>query len=189
MTYTRTRKGSKAHRGPSQAAQDRQAEVELAVTGINDETPDYGAFLARWGSRYGEANLARLWVQCPGATALHRFGTWHGTGRQVRKGEHAIWLRIPHNGFDPDKVTAENPDGRVFRGAPWMALFDYSQTQPADGFDDTAPADADPDLVAEVKRLRMAAARLHPDMTGADTAAAFMAAWARYEAAKARLAG
>ena len=116
MTYTRTRKGSKAHRGPSQAAQDRQAEVELAVTGINDETPDYGAFLARWGSRYGEANLARLWVQCPGATALHRFGTWHGTGRQVRKGEHAIWLRIPHNGFDPDKVTAENPDGRVFAG-------------------------------------------------------------------------
>ena len=77
----------------------------------------------------------------------------------------------------------------MFHGAPWCALFDYAQTSAIDDFTETAP-DADPDLLAEVKRLRFAATRLHPDMTGnPDTAADFMRAWATYEAAKARLTG
>ena len=190
MTATRTRGNNrKTRRGPSQATQDRHAQIELAVTTINDEAPDFGAFLHRWADRYAENNLRRLWVQAPNATALHRFGTWRAMGRQVRTGEHAVWLRIPHNGFDPDKITEANPDGRVFHGAPWMALFDYAQTTAlGEDFTEDAPG-ADPDLVAEVKRLRMAAVKLHPDATGQDTAAAFMAAWARYETAKARLTG
>src|SRR5450755_1382468 len=167
---TKTRKGSsrKTHRGPSQATQDRQDAVELAVQHI-DDTPDYAAFLNRWGTRYAEANLQRLWVQCPGATALHRFGTWRGMGRQVKEGQHAIYLRIPHTGFDPDKVSEANPDGKVFHGAPWMALFDYSQTKGLDDFTEEASPQASPDLVAEVKRLRAAAMALHPDTTGDDS--------------------
>ena len=187
MTATRTRKGSsKTRRGPSQATQDRQAEVELATAGIDDDAPDYLAFLNRWQDRYADANLARLWVQAPNATILHKFGTWRGMGRQVRKGEHAIWLRIPHNGFDEDKITEANPDGRVFHGAPWLGMFGYAQTEALGDFAETAP-DADPADLAEVKRLRMAAVKLHPDTTGQDTTAEFVAAWARYEAAKSRL--
>jgi hypothetical protein len=185
-TNTKSRAGRKTRRGPSQATEDRRAEVELAASAVNDEAPDFRAFLHRWQDRYAEANLARLWVQRPGATCLHKFGTWRGMGRQVRKGESAIWLRIPHTSRDEDKITPDNPDGRVFHGAPWMGLFDISQTSDIDDFAETAEG-ANPDLLAEVKRLRMAAVRLHPDTTGADTAAAFMAAWAAYETAKARL--
>jgi len=178
-TKTRTRK-------TSAQTEDRRAEIELAVTAINDEAPDFGLFLARWSGRYAENNLRRLWVQAPSATCLHKFGTWRGMGRQVRKGEHAIWLMQPHTHLDPAKVTPGNPDGQVFTGASWMGLFDYSQTDLIGDFAEDAEG-ADPDQLAEVKRLRKEATRLHPDMTGADTAAAFMAAWARYESAKANL--
>lgn len=188
MTATRTRTGRKTRRGPSPQTEARQAEIELAAATVNDDTPDYGIFRARWADRYSESNLARLWVQCPNATALHRFGTWRGLGRQVRTGEHAIWLRIPHNGFDPDKITEANPDGRVFHGAPWLGMFDLSQTSEIGDFDESAPG-ATEEQLAEVKRLRKAAVALHPDTTMADTAAEFMAAWAAYEQARTRLGG
>lgn len=189
MNATRTRKGSRKARKTSPDTEARRAEVELAVQHIDGEAPGYLAFRARWGDRYSEANLARLWVQCPAATALHKFPTWRGTfGRQVRKGEHAIMLRQPHTTHDESKITALNPTGEVFLGAPWMSLFDISQTSELGDFDESAAPDADPDQVAEVKRLRAEAIRLHPDTTGdPGTAPAFMAAWARYEQAKAQL--
>jgi hypothetical protein len=176
----------KTRRKPSAENEARKAEVELTVKAIDDEAPDYLVFLNRWSGRYAEANLQRLWVQAPGATCLHKFGTWRGMGRQVRTGEHAIWLRIPHTSRDADKITPDNPDGEIFHGAPWMGLFDYAQTDPIGDFTEDAPG-ANPDLLAEVKRLRREAVKLHPDTTMADTAAAFMAAWAAYETAKARL--
>ena len=111
-TNTKSKTGRKQRRGPSQATQDRQAQVELAASTIDDEAPDYAAFLRRWADRYADANLARLWVQAPNATTLHKFGTWRGMGRQVRPGEKAVWLRIPHNGFDADKITETNPERR-----------------------------------------------------------------------------
>jgi hypothetical protein len=165
----------------------RKAEIERAAENIDEDAPDFGAFLRRWAGRYNENNLRRLWVQAPGATCLHKYGTWQGMGRQVRRGEHAILLMQPRTGFDPDKITAANPEGRVFYGASWMALFDYAQTDAIGEFTESAGPGADPDLVAEVKRLRMEAANCHPDRGG--TAEAFMAAWARYEDAKARLDG
>lgn len=165
--------------------QARYAAIERAAESVDGDAPDFAAFLARWGDRYSPGNLRRLWVQAPGATCLHKFGTWHGMGRQVRKGEHAIWLMQPRTGTDPGRVSDDNPDGRVFYGASWMALFDYAQTDPVGEFTETAGPDTDPALIAEVKRLRMEAANCHPDRGG--TAEQFMAAWARYEAAKARL--
>ena len=186
MTATRT------SRKPNKATENRKAEIELAVQNIDDDAPDFQAFMARWGARYNENNLRRLWVQAPRATCLHKFGTWQGMGRQVRKGEHAILLMQPRTGFDPEKVTPANPDGKVFYGASWMALFDYAQTQVIGDFEDTGPEDADPDLVAEVKRLRKEAMSLHPDVTGVaglEAERAFSAAWDRYEQAKKRLDG
>lgn len=165
----------------------RKAEIELAAEAINDDAPDFMAFLARWGDRYNDNNLRRLWVQAPRATCLHKYGTWQGMGRQVRRGERAILLMQPRTSTDPDRATPDNPEGRVFHGASWMALFDYAQTDAIGDFTEATGPDADPDLVAEVKRLRMEAADAHPDRGG--TAEGFMAAWARYEAAKARLNG
>jgi hypothetical protein len=109
-------------------------------------------------------------------------------GRQVRKGETAILLMQPRTGTDPERVSEQNPDGKVFYGASWMALFDFAQTDELGAdFTESASPDTDPDLVAEVKRLRMHAASLHPDRGG--DPADFMAAWARYEVARDRLNG
>jgi hypothetical protein len=177
----------------------RYADIDQAAEAINDDEPDFREFLARWGTRYNVNNLRRLWVQYPRATCLHKFGTWQGMGRQVRKGEKAIYLMHPRTGTDPDKVSPENPNGEVFYGASWMALFDYAQTDPIGEFTDQAPADADPGLVAEVKRLRTAALAEHPDVAAPNTGPAdaafqaacqkFAAAWKRYEDARDRLKG
>jgi hypothetical protein len=178
------RKMSAARREQLEA---RKAEIELAAKAVDEDAPDFGAFLARWGDRYNINNLRRLWVKAPGATCLHKFGTWQSMGRQVRRGETAILLMQPRTGHDADRVSPDNPSGEVFYGASWMALFDFAQTDPIDEFSERTAADADPALVAEVKRLRMEAAVLHPDRGGVPEK--FMAAWARYEAAKARLDG
>jgi hypothetical protein len=168
-------------KSPRRAAEleARKAQIESAAEDLDEEAPDFAAFLARWGDRYSVTNLRRLWVQAPGATALHRYKTWQSMGRQVRCGESAILLRIPHVSNDPDKATPDNPDGRVFHGAPWMALFDFAQTDAIGEFSE-GDGEADPDLIAEAKRLKMAAAALHPDRGG--DAEKFMAAWALYEA-------
>ena len=188
QTIERRRTGRRQSDAKREQAEQLRAGIELAAQSIDDDAPDFIAFLARWGDRYAENNLRRLWVQAPNATCLHKFMTWQGMGRQVRTGQKAVYLMQPRTSVDPDKVTALNPRGEVFHGASWMALFDYAQTMAIGEFDDTVP-DADPALVAEVKRLRMAACQLHPDMTGRDTAPEFMAAWARYEQAKARMTG
>jgi hypothetical protein len=178
------RKMSDARREELEA---RRNEIELAAEKVDQEAPDFSAFLARWGNRYGVNNLCRLWVQAPRATILHKYGTWQAMGRQVRRGETAIMLKHPRTSSDPDRVTPENPNGEVFHGASWMGLFDFAQTEPIGEFTEKARADADPALAAEVKRLRLAAAELHPDRGG--TVEKFTAAWALYEAAKARLDG
>ncbi len=197
MTATRSKSKGKTRRGPSQASQERQAEVELAVQGINHEAPDFHVFLARWDTRYAEANLERLWIQTfswpAPATALHTFGGWHRYGRHVRAGQKAVWLKLPRTHNDADKVTPANPAGEVFTGASWTPMWDFSQTaEIGDDWTEPTPADANPDLVAEVKRLRDAAVAIHPDRTGdtsQDAARAFSAAWGAYEQLKARLEG
>jgi hypothetical protein len=185
-----------AHKAEVEA---RRAAIQLAADAINDEAPDFKAFLARWGNRYAENNLRRLWVQCPRATCLHMLPTWRGMGRKVRAGQKAIWLQIPRTSTDPDKVTPENPTGEVFHGAAWTALFDFSQTDGVGDFTDPVPRDAAPGLADEVKRLRTAALAEHPDVaapnTGPDDEAfqaaceKFATAWKRYEDARDRLKG
>ena len=162
-------------------ADARKNAIEVAAKAVNDDEPDFREFLARWGDRYNVNNLRRLWVQYPRATCLHKYGTWQRLGRQVRRGEAAILLMQPRTGTDPDRATPDNPNGEVFFGASWMALFDFAQTDPIGEHADGTP-DADPELIEEAKRLRKAAADAHPDSGG--TPEAFMAAWARYEAVK-----
>ena len=86
----------------------------------------------------------------------------------------------PRTGTDPERATELNPDGKVFYGASWMALFDFAQTDSLDEYvEGGGDGDVDPALIAEAKRLKMEAVPLHPDRGG--DPAAFMAAWARYE--------
>ncbi len=196
MTATKTRTGRK-NRKPSAANEQRRAEVELAVAAFDEEHEQtWPEFAARWSDRYDPryGNLQRLWVQTcdwpAPATQLHTFGGWHRYGRHVRAGAKALWLKLPRTRHDEDKVSASNPDGTVFTGASWTPLWDWSQTVDIDDFDEDPDAVADPGQVAEVKRLRAAALKLHPDTTGdssQDAARAFSAAWDRYETAKARL--
>lgn len=162
-----------------QQLEARKAGIEQAAESVSDDAPDFAAFLARWGSRYNVNNLRRLWVQAPRATCLHKYGTWQAMGRQVRRGESAILLMHPRTSTDPERISPDNPDGRVFHGASWMSLFDYAQTEPVGEFTE-GDGEADPGLIAEAKRLKMEAAALHPDRGG--DAQQFMAAWARYEA-------
>jgi hypothetical protein len=178
-TITRTRRPRK----PNAANEARKNEVELAAQTVTGDEPDYELFLRRWGQRYGENNLHRLWVQAPHATVLHFHNTWEKMGRHVKAGQKAIWLRIPRRGRDESKVTETNPDGSVFYGAPWQAFFDYSQTEEI-GNHAESPPDASPDQLAEIKRLRTEARKLHPDVTGDNSMEArdkFVAAWNAYE--------
>ena len=178
MTAATARRTRKTSPERQQALETRKAGIEQAAEAFSEDAPDFAAFLARWGDRYNVNNLRRLWVQAPGATCLHKYNTWQGMGRQVSRGESAILLMHPRTSTDPDRVSPDSPDGRVFHGASWMALFDFAQTDPIGEFTE-GDGEADPALIAEAKRLKMQAAALHPDRGG--DPAAFMAAWARYE--------
>jgi hypothetical protein len=150
-------------------------ELVKAADAINEDDPDYLAFLRRWGNRYSTRNLQMLWVQCPHATSLHKYEAWTKAGLQVRKGEKAIYLFRPNTKVDPKAVTEANPAGDVVSGVYLISLFDISQTD----LNEPVATD-DPDQLAELKRLRMEAANAHPDRGG--TAEQFMTAWARFEA-------
>ena len=45
--------------------------------------------------QYSFANTVLILCQCPTATRVAGFHTWRRLGRQVRRGEHAIWLLAP----------------------------------------------------------------------------------------------
>ena len=166
---------TKARTSPSAADLIKLADA------IDDSDPDYQAFLRRWGTRYSPRNLQLLWVQCPHATSLHSYQVWAQAGLQVRKGERAIRLFRPRTKVDPKKITERNPDGDVITGISLISLFDISQCDLLEPV-----ATDDPDVIAELKRLRMEAANAHPDRGG--SAEEFIAAWQRYEEAKAKAA-
>jgi hypothetical protein len=167
---------TKARNNPSAADLIKLADA------IDEDDPDYQTFLRRWGTRYSPRNLQLLWVQCPHATSLHGYQVWAQAGLQVRKGERAIRLFRPRTKVDHKKITEKNPDGDVVTGISLISLFDISQCDLAEPV-----ATDDPDVIAELKRLRMEAANAHPDRGG--TAEEFMATWRRYEQAKAKAAG
>jgi N-terminal domain of anti-restriction factor ArdC len=168
-------------RKPRDGSSETAGLIKLADA-IDEDDPDYQAFLRRWGTRYSPRNLQLLWVQCPHATSLHTYQVWAQAGLQVRKGEKSIKMFRPRTKVDPKKITEQNPNGDKVTGISLMSLFDISQCDLIEPV-----ATDDPDLLAELKRLRMEAADKHPDRGG--TAEEFMAAWQRYEDAKAKAAG
>jgi N-terminal domain of anti-restriction factor ArdC len=178
-TKTVARRGA---RRPSKRDELVTGIIKLADA-IDPDDPGYLEFLRRWGDRYSPRNLQLLWVQCPGATSLHKYETWLRAGMKVREGQKSIRLYQPQDRVDPRKKVTD-PDKTSATRVTMMTLFDISQVDLLEPV-----AIDDPVTLAEVKRLRFEAVQLHPDRhPGKDHDEAtdeFRAAWARYEQAKA----
>src|SRR5918911_2476956 len=78
---------------------------------------------------YSPNNVLLILAQKPEATRVAGYKTWQTLGRQVKKGERAIYIFAPH----PYRVTTEDEtgeeqthEGLTFRTVP---VFDISQTE------------------------------------------------------------
>ncbi len=114
---------------------------------------------------YSFGNQLLIAAQKPDATLVAGYGAWNALGRQVRKGEKALWVLAPVTGrgqgpdrdgvvdanqLDPMTGTPAVPSpgavtraGRAVRGFTSVAVFDVSQT---DG--DPLPTPPRPQLLA-----------------------------------------
>src|SRR5919206_5114189 len=84
---------------------------------------------ARPQSSYSPNNVLLILSQRPDATRVAGYTTWQSLGRQVKKGEKAIYIFAPR----PYCVTTEDEQGEeqtreglTFRSVP---IFDISQTE------------------------------------------------------------
>jgi antirestriction protein ArdC len=97
----------------------------------SDTWTDYLACRARFHD-YSVRNCMLIFTQMPTATRCAGFKTWQTMGRQVRKGEHALWVLAPcpHRRVE----TIETPNGAEDREHCWttfrpVPVFDISQTE------------------------------------------------------------
>jgi hypothetical protein len=105
----------------------------------SDRWTEYLAMRARFHD-YSPRNVWLILCQRPDATRVAGFKTWQSLGRQVRKGEHALWILAPcpHRRVE----TIETPDGPEDREHAWttfraVPVFDVDQT---DGDELSQPA-------------------------------------------------
>jgi antirestriction protein ArdC len=97
-------------------------EVEKLTSSESWET--YLRFQAAF-HRYSFRNVLLILSQCPEATQVAGYQAWLKLGRQVRKGEKAIFILAPMVGKKKDEAGEEHAQIFGFRGA---AVFDVSQT-------------------------------------------------------------
>jgi len=76
--------------------------------------------------RYSFSNALLITRQDPGASRVAGFATWRSFGRQVRKGERAIWILAPMTGRRTR--TADGDERRPILGFRPVAVFDVAQT-------------------------------------------------------------
>lgn len=77
--------------------------------------------------QYSYRNALLIAKQCPSAVQVAGYHAWRGLGRNVRAGEHAIWILAPSR----SGAVNEGEDGRVTRFVP-VPVFDISQTEGRD---------------------------------------------------------
>lgn len=86
--------------------------------------------------RYSFANTMLILAQCPDATKVAGFKTWQKLGRQVRKGEKALWILAPRT-FKPKPDADADDEGAGEEVEPSKSIvvsfrpvgvFDVSQT-------------------------------------------------------------
>jgi len=76
-------------------------------------------------SRYSPLNVAMIMAQRPDATDVRGYRTWKKAGKQVLKGERAIWIWAPRL----KKTVDENGEEKeVIAGFRLVPVFDITQT-------------------------------------------------------------
>jgi hypothetical protein len=127
-------------------AQQLQQQINDGIAALHQDK-QWTALLnlsARMGSRYSTGNTLLIGLQRPDATCVAGYEAWRKAGRQVRRGEHGIYILAPlvrRRAADTGTTDAtadaggpgEDADGHtgVF-GFKNVAVFDISQTDGPD---------------------------------------------------------
>ena len=80
--------------------------------------------------RYSFGNVVLIASQLPGASRVAGFRSWLKLGRNVRRGEKAIWILAPMRFKKTNDEDAG--EGRTIAGFKYVAVFDVSQTEGAE---------------------------------------------------------
>jgi antirestriction protein ArdC len=81
--------------------------------------------------RYSFNNTLLIQLQCHEATRVAGFQAWRKLGRNVRKGEKAIWILAPVTrklSDDADSASGDKPKERAVVAFKGAAVFDIAQT-------------------------------------------------------------
>lgn len=93
---------------------------------------------AKFEYRYSFRNCILIAMQCPEATLVAGYRKWQEQGRQVKKGEKAIWILAP---MTFKRETEDGDEERCIGGFRGVGVFDVSQTEGDDlPFDELTPA-------------------------------------------------
>ena len=115
-----------------------QAGVEAVFD--SDKWREYLKFAARFHS-YSFCNSLLIWMQVPHASRVAGYRAWQELGRQVRKGETAIYIFAPsfrkrrkqaRPEDEAGEVDGEDEAARVLAYFVPVPVFDVSQTEGAD---------------------------------------------------------
>lgn len=77
---------------------------------------------------YSFGNTLLIQMQCPDATRVAGFQAWRKLGRNVRKGEKAIWILAPVTRKAGEDTEADADGRRVLVAFKPAAVFDVAQT-------------------------------------------------------------
>lgn len=77
---------------------------------------------------YSFRNTLLIQLQCPEATRVAGFRAWQELGRQVRKGEKAIWILAPVTRKRGDDDADDDGSARILVAFKPACVFDISQT-------------------------------------------------------------
>jgi hypothetical protein len=139
-TATKTRRPAKAA-APRKTIEEKKAQaaalhesIATQVEALRD-SDRWTAFLdfASAFHAYSLGSVLLILSQRPDAERVAGFRKWQGLGRQVRKGEKAVWIF----GYSTKKVTEEDENGesqekRIAR-FPILSVFDIAQTDVIEG--------------------------------------------------------
>ena len=117
-----------AQRDERMSALLQQLEAGVAAIQTSDDFTRYLRTAATF-HQYSPNNVLLILSQRPDATRVAGYKTWQSLGRQVKKGEKAIYIFAPR----PYRVTTEDEQGEeqtreglTFRSVP---VFDITQTE------------------------------------------------------------
>ena len=113
-----------------EALADQLAEGITALT----QSAEWQAYLdaqARF-HRYSFGNTLLIMRQCPAATQVASYRKWQEMGRQVRKGEHGLWIWAPCTRKATADDDGEDEPKRMLSGFRPVPVFDVSQTDGED---------------------------------------------------------